>query len=227
MTMRRRANARHAKREEKLEAATSYQLARETITAEKRTPNAIATTHVYVLTWCIHFLLPVIDTTIFGPGHGAYDARPLCRWDFYTILPLVCSTLVVYILLLTKTDENKKSGLERVALMLALIAHLADLAVRFDRMPLLWDHEYWAMQTEVSFIISYFPLLFQRSTSEHCFVSLFRLQFGLLYAAAAFWKLNSSFFDHRTSCGTLLLLEFIGAYLPFELTARTLTILGR
>jgi hypothetical protein len=134
---------------------------------------------------------------------------------------------VVYILLLTNTDENKKSGLERVAVMLALVAHLADLAVRFDRMPLLWDHEYWAMQTEVSFIISYFPWFFQRSTREHCFVSLFRLQFGLLYAAAAFWKLNSSLFDHRTSCGTLLLLEFIGAYLPFELTARTLTILGK
>lgn len=85
------------------------------------------------------------------------------------------------------------------------------------------------MQTEVSFIISYFPFLFQHLTNsnEQRFLSVFRLQFGLFYAAAAFWKLNSSFFDHHTSCATLLLLKFISAYLPFELTARTLTILGK
>jgi hypothetical protein len=179
------------------------------------TASGTATT-TYLLIWCMHALLPLIDTRFIEIGHGAYDSRPLCEYDLLVLYPLV---LTILMLLSPVGKALFGSSTQILMVDIAVIAHAVDFAVRVYRMPALWDHECWGLCTEISFVLAYAPcLLANRSValSESSFLSVVQWQFGMLYAAAAFWKLNTSFFDYQLSCGTLLLLEFVGAYIePF------------
>lgn len=173
-----------------------------------------AATAAYLVIWCLHALLPLIDTKVLGVGVGAYDSRPLCRWDFVFLYPLV---VPLFVLLVSPSTTMHNKGL---MLKIAVLNHAVDFAIRYHRMPALWDHEYWGILTELAFVVAYSPCIFPSTSTtraidaaETLFLSLVRWQFGLLYTAAAFWKLNSSFFDLQLSCGTLLTLELVGSYL--------------
>ena len=68
----------------------------------------------------------------------------------------------------------------------------------------------------ITFILAFFSG--QAVVAEVHFLRTVRLQLCILYTAATFWKFNTSFFDSETSCGTILILELVGAYIPLELS---------
>ncbi|CAE7264546.1 unnamed protein product [Symbiodinium natans] len=88
---------------------------------------------------------------------------------------------------------------------------MVKLATFVHRMPLVWDHECWAAATEVSFVVA---AAGGADSLAQRFWPAARAQLLLLYAAAAFWKLNTSFLDYRTSCGTVILTQVFAAYAP-------------
>jgi hypothetical protein len=147
----------------------------------------------YLLLWCGHLLYPVIETKVIAELHGTYDIRPLHAWDLISLYPLVVT--IAYACY---------SGTIPFVMDLALAAHVLDLIIQLDRMPALWDHEHWGMLTQVAFVTAYVCCYRGGSSTtsaaakmEAWFVPAVQLQYGILYAAAAFWKLNSSFFSFR------------------------------
>ncbi|CAB9521612.1 expressed unknown protein [Seminavis robusta] len=132
------------------------------------------------------------------------------------------------------TGTNDTGDITAVVLILQLsvLAHILDLIIRVERMPAVWDHEYWALLTNASFTLSFLPLLVlpvlsssqdivmsTLSQLESNFLSLVQSQFGVFYLAATFWKLNASFLNTETSCGTILILELLVTYTPPSLVA--------
>ncbi|CAE7790140.1 unnamed protein product [Symbiodinium microadriaticum] len=147
--------------------------------------------------WALYVLCPFFDRLLLGVA-GAVDARPLGPGDA-VLLPLAALAALL-------------EG--RLALGMMLLAHIVKLAMFAHRLPFVWDHECWAAATEVSFVLA-------AAQGETGVVQRFwpaaRAQLLLLYAGAAFWKLNTSFLDHRTSCGTVILAQVWAAYMPSTL----------
>jgi len=173
-----------------------------------------ATTHAYLLIWCISWSLPLWNAFFLGDGVGGLDERPLVRLDYVVLLPLV--VLLFGMLLLRGGGGTEDTT---ILLRMALVVHLVDLAIRWHRLPHVWDHEQWAMQVELAFVAVFgLQQLFYGkhflATAEGYFLQTFRRQFGLFYLAATFWKLNTSFLHAPTSCGSVLILELVGTYLP-------------
>lgn len=207
-------------------------------------PITLTLTLTYLLIWCLHLWQPVLETWLFGPGHGGLDCRPLVDWD-YALLVWVTGTavLVVKVMMLAPgTEEASHSRQGRiwegsttktttttttaVVMNFAVLAHIWDIQIRLSRMPAVWDHEYWATWINVSFVATFFcccvgwwsrdvvsSSLSRWKAAQDAFVSVARVQLGILYLAATFWKLNTSFMDPATSCGTVLILELLGSYL--------------
>jgi hypothetical protein len=176
----------------------------------KPSASALSITNVYIVIWCLFLLQPVAEWLLFGQGTGFLDVRPLVAADWQWLLPAVVATLVA-------TLSNYA-----VRLPLAVLGHAVDLGIRVSRMPDVWDHEYWGWLMNVAFVACYLPRLTVSrrdafpgaalQKAEATFSRLVRLQLGLLYAAATFWKLNPSFLDPTYSCGTVLMTEVLGTY---------------
>lgn len=157
----------------------------------------------YVRIWALQQLVPFMDLLLLGAGLGAVDNRPLIFAD-WLILP--------FVILLAALPVRR----------LAVALQVANIAIRLVRMPFIWDHECWAMWTEFTFVL----ILGWESISgekggegSSAILRVFavvRTQMVILYFSAATWKLTTSFLDHRTSCGTLLVLELLSSYLPEE-----------
>eukprot|EP00435_Cladocopium_sp_Y103_P039438 s1307_g10.t1 len=143
----------------------------------------------YAQAWCLYVWVPGIDALL-GASSGAVDSRPLGAADV-VLLPLALLGAI-------------SASAEFSALPL-LAAHALKLGMFAWRMPFVWDHECWAALTELSFLVA--PRHFWR---------LARGQLLLLYASAAWWKLNTSFLDPRTSCSTVILIQLLSAYAPSE-----------
>lgn len=168
-------------------------------------PSLPVFTKTYIIIWGISILLPLWDGTIFGNGAGGLDNRPLTTPDYLYLFPTVLATLISMYFLPDYT------------LPLTLVAHIIDLAIRWERMPIVWDHEQWAMQIQAAFVAHYLVPTISSGAIDHAetgFLQTARYQFALLYAAATFWKFNTSFFDPSVSCGTVLILETFSTYLP-------------
>ena len=152
---------------------------------------------VYGQLWALYVLCPFFDRLLLGVA-GAVDARPLGPGDV-VLLPLAALAALL-------------EG--RLALGMMLLAHIVKLAMFAYRLPFVWDHECWAAVTEACFVLA-------AAQGETGVVQRFwpaaRAQLLLLYAGAAFWKLNTSFLDHRTSCGTVILAQVWAAYMPSTL----------
>eukprot|EP00977_Amphora_coffeiformis_P010968 scaffold2613_cov188-Amphora_coffeaeformis.AAC.5 len=193
-------------------------------------------TQVYLFVWCLHLLQPWTDRYWLSatPGGGALDTRPLVPADGTYLLPLVVTTLLLlwwfsFEDTTSKPTKASSSSASTASLNVllpvhaALVSHVVDWMVRFDRMPAVWDHEFWGLMVNLAFIACYTMCTVVGSvsstketlaTAETWFVTLVRLQFGILYAAATFWKFTSSFLNPTTSCGTVVVLELIGSYAP-------------
>eukprot|EP00434_Breviolum_minutum_P031016 symbB.v1.2.027433.t1/scaffold2815.1/size69651/2 len=152
----------------------------------------------YAQAWCLYVWVPAIDFLLLD-GQGSVDARPLGLGDVF-LLPLALAGAC-----LASVAGGKNS------LPLLRCAHGIKLLMFFLRMPMVWDHECWAALTEVSFLVT---CQTTEATSISRFWSLARAQLLLLYASAAWWKLNTSFLDPRTSCGTVILVQLLSTYVP-------------
>lgn len=165
----------------------------------------------YLWIWCLSMWLPLLDGTFLGNGAGGLDARPLVDNDYQYLLPLIGLLMVALIV-----ESHYTVGV-------ACLAHAVDLTIRWQRMPTVWDHEQWAMQIELTFLLMFIPHCYwktsrhpqQQQEKETAFFATGRSQLVIFYAAATFWKFNSSFFDTNVSCGTVLIVEALATYLPF------------
>lgn len=181
----------------------------------------------YLLVWCLSWSLPVGNMWFLGGGDnavGGLDERPLVKLDYFVLLPLV--GLLWMGLLFFRSRW--------MLLSLAILVHVVDLAIRWDRMPFVWDHEQWAMQVELAFVVifglqqvlqSVSENTYQR-TAETIFLRTVRRQFAMFYMAATFWKINTSFLNVDTSCGSVLILELVGTYLPVVLSPSSIHVLA-
>ena len=107
---------------------------------------------------------------------------------------------------------------------LLLLAHAANIWLHASRAPFIWDHELWDMLTEFVMVVGITAHMIEQHTtpkSEYttnriiarCAPAV-RLMMIIFYAAAAFWKLNSSFFDPIASCAPVFIMQLIAAYVP-------------
>lgn len=168
------------------------------------TPVA-TTSYLYMVIWTTTQLLFVADELVFGyGGHGGVDARPTIGFvDWYVQTPLL---MVSWWNLLIRRSPRARYW--------CIMAHSLDLAIRIWRMPFVWDHEQWAMLFELTFLVVATKTTLD-DADEALFLRACRYQFGILYSAATFWKLNPSFMDPSTSCGTVVITEFLVAYMPW------------
>jgi hypothetical protein len=108
---------------------------------------------------------------------------------------------------------------------LVLLAHVGNVILHLTRAPFIWDHELWDMMTECCVIVSMIgqllgdarkPKLHSASGTaiiKEC-APWIRGMMITFYFGAAFWKLNHSFFDLRSSCAPVFILQLAAAYLP-------------
>lgn len=80
----------------------------------------------------------------------------------------------------------------RNVLVVALALRLVDVGLR---LPMSWDSEWWALQTDAALLVR----LLTGATAGRTI----QLQMALFYAAAGFWKLNTSFLDGASSCAAV------------------------
>ena len=73
-------------------------------------------------------------------------------------------------------------------------------------MPYIWEVELWAVLMDLT-------LLAVRCEPRRA-ADAIRGQMIVFYAGAAFWKLNTSFLDASTSCGTIFFAQLIAAFAP-------------
>eukprot|EP00977_Amphora_coffeiformis_P009250 scaffold2102_cov161-Amphora_coffeaeformis.AAC.34 len=171
--------------------------------------SQLLVTKAYLVTWSVSLLLPLLDGTFFAKGAGGLDVRPLVEEDHRYLFP------AIYLLLGSLCVGTSF----RVTTTLACIAHAIIIYIRWTRMPIVWDHEQWAVQIELTFFLVFSSQLTLAPLSslvqaETAFCAIARCQFVLFYGAATFWKLNTGFFDANVSCGTVLILETFASYVP-------------
>ena len=119
---------------------------------------------------------------------------------------------------------------------LLFTAHLANVYLHASRAPFIWDHELWDMLTELIVMIPMGAYLISHqlgaaapdeNAARNGIVAqsapAVRTAMIIFYAAAAFWKLNSSFFDPHASCAPVFVLQLVGSYLPDAMAPAALT----
>ena len=208
---------------------------KKTAPSSSTTKPTTTITDVYLVIWCLHLFQPFLDLICFGKGSGGLDSRPIVQSDYYYLLPAVVTTLIAIVSSYGSSKSTRTSTTPHY-ISCAVVAHVLDLIIRYHRFPAVWDHEIWGYLINVTFTLCYLPYAFGSSNKdsnnnddnnddnnhdnnqrslveiEDIFLKLTRLQLGFFYTAATFWKINSSFMDPITSCGTVLILELIGAY---------------
>lgn len=83
---------------------------------------------------------------------------------------------------------------------------------RVASMPFVWDSEYWLALTDLTVMVSMYGS--STATEQDCqrlshVGPIVRLQLSILYAAAAFFKLNTSFLNVTTSCAPIFGLSLL------------------
>lgn len=99
--------------------------------------------------------------------------------------------LIVFSALTTCAHAFHLDG-RRNVLVVALALRLVDL---FLRLPMSWDSEWWAIQTDAALLLR----LLRGATAGRTI----QLQMAMFYVAAGFWKLNTSFLDGASSCASI------------------------
>ena len=103
---------------------------------------------------------------------------------------------VAYVLIafgaLTCTAHAFHLEWRRNVLVVALALRLVDVGLR---LPMSWDSEWWALQTDAALLVR----LLTGATAGRTI----QLQMALFYLAAGFWKLNTSFLDGASSCASV------------------------
>ena len=82
--------------------------------------------------------------------------------------------------------------------------------------PFCWDSIYWCLQIDGGMLLLLLVcgLAADRAALAAWWATTARMQLTLFYAASAFWKLNTSFLDHRFSCAPIYFVQLLVGYLP-------------
>jgi hypothetical protein len=107
------------------------------------------------------------------------------------------STVLLILVLLTAFSKSRQ---------LFTLVTLVRLALRISSMPIIFEVELWAVLMDITIVAA--------GTDVARAAPAIRAQLITFYAGAAFWKLNTSFLDARTSCGTIFFAQLIAAYAP-------------
>ena len=107
------------------------------------------------------------------------------------------STALLILVLLTAFSKSRE---------LFTLVTLVRLALRISSMPIIWEVELWAVLMDITIVAA--------GTDVARAAPAIRAQLITFYAGAAFWKINTSFLDARTSCGTIFFAQLIAAYAP-------------
>ena len=86
--------------------------------------------------------------------------------------------------------------------------------------PYHFDSAIWKMQTDAAVLVAL--ALHEREHTMTACGWVVRGQMTVFYLASGFWKINSAFLDHRTSCAPILFLALL-EYVPAALTPLVLT----
>jgi len=159
----------------------------------------------YARMWAVYVCVPAVDAALLG-AQGAVDSRPLGYGDLVLLPAAVLAGL-------RPTPRN------------LVAAHLCKLLLFAARLPFVWDHEWWASLNEAALVAAWLLCPPQRFGSAFCAAA--RMQLIVLYASAAFWKLNTSFLSPSTSCATVILIQQLAAYAPRGLATSIAPLVGK
>ncbi|CAE7192798.1 unnamed protein product [Symbiodinium sp. CCMP2456] len=102
----------------------------------------------------------------------------------------------------------------RLTAVLALVVRGAMYCVKA---PYIWDSCVWAMFTDAAFVTA--VLLYEKKDAVYACADLIRVQMGLFYFGAGFWKINEAFLDPRVSCASFFVASLL-SFFPDDLIHR-------
>ena len=133
--------------------------------------------------WCAHEATKLLYTFWYGPPIGVHYC------------------LSVAAVLAAAARPSRRTAI------LALLLRIWD---SLERMPIMWDSYYWCLQTDVGLLLL---LLFPGAGDETgvalSWAEIVRSQLVPFYAAAAFFKINTAFLDHRYSCAPIFFMTLL------------------
>uniref|UniRef100_A0A7S3NJ07 Uncharacterized protein n=1 Tax=Aureoumbra lagunensis TaxID=44058 RepID=A0A7S3NJ07_9STRA len=100
------------------------------------------------------------------------------------------------------------------------LALLSRIVATLIKMPYVHDSKNWWLQTDLAVLI----LLWTKQ--EERIVPTVQRMMSIYYFFAAFWKVNTSFLDHRYSCASIFVAQLVAAYLPHSFVVESKNELG-
>ena len=150
---------------------------------------------LYANIWAVHQLLQLHQQSFLFPQ--IFGTMP----SFWLMEPLVIAVLLLH-------DKRMKMGCFMTAIVVRNV-------IRAIQCPFLWDSEFWLALTDLSVLPPLVFLLGSGSTFSLTMAAAWvRRQLAICYGAAAFFKLNTSFLDSRTSCAPIFALSLLSSVLP-------------
>lgn len=108
--------------------------------------------------------------------------------------------------------------------LVSCAAVLARVAMYAVQAPFIWDSCVWSLFTDLTFVAS--TLVFREDGAVRACADLIRIQMGLFYIGAGFWKINSAFLDPHVSCAPIYVASLI-SYVPEALTPHWTSVMLR
>eukprot|EP00747_Dinoflagellata_sp_TGD_P040371 gnl/TRDRNA2_/TRDRNA2_140821_c0_seq1.p1 gnl/TRDRNA2_/TRDRNA2_140821_c0~~gnl/TRDRNA2_/TRDRNA2_140821_c0_seq1.p1 ORF type:complete len:565 (+),score=53.53 gnl/TRDRNA2_/TRDRNA2_140821_c0_seq1:179-1696(+) len=93
-------------------------------------------------------------------------------------------------------------------------ATVVRIALRTLAQPWIWESELWSTQNDLVLLACVWTVAKRGEDVAQLAAPAIRLQTIAFYAGAAVWKLNSSFLNPSTSCGTIFIMQLIDAFAP-------------
>jgi hypothetical protein len=143
---------------------------------------------------------PDDSLAVYARCWALHQALQLYQQSFLFPDPAWLTGCWILVLLLMIRPTNKT--LFGVAMLLRNVA-------RFIRCPFLWDSEFWLALTDVALLSA-----INLEKPLDLAVPWMRRQLAICYAAAAFFKLNTSFLNPQTSCAPIFVLSLAETVLP-------------
>ena len=97
----------------------------------------------------------------------------------------------------------------------AAAAMAARIAMYMCQAPMIWDSAVWANFTDTVFAVA--CLMLPSNAVVPSVSDIVRVQMGLFYVGAGFWKINTAFLARRTSCAPIFVAS-LASSLPAALT---------
>lgn len=132
-------------------------------------------------------------------------------------------------------EYNFNSGSWRLACGVAALAalavpstHVFGIAIvvrngsRLAKMPFIWDSDWWSLFCDAAILIGIVKTSKQQLPGNEVIVvasPITQTLLGVFYFAAGAWKINTSFLNPRTSCGSIFMAQLLARAWPQAWTA--------